>query len=394
MLKRNSGAGGSAVRKNSRIIKVTATVLLFALAVYSFSYMLTAKNTYIITDGDTVLVHESYEDDAEAVIAEAGISLDYGDAYVSEAGGDGVSEIVIERAKTVSLNYKGAYSVVTTRCVTVGELLESAGISLGENEVMDCLPGDAVYDGMTIGVTSLEISCEAFTEEIPFDTIAIANENMEINTLRYIQEGSPGIKTVTYETVIENGMETRTAESEEIISEPVNAVIEYGTKAPAAQETEKGAAPGSSEVGAGSGSNASTGSQTSTSGSLSVAGNPESTDTAEKSVSGGGSITTASGEVITYTKVINVKATAYTTDGSSTTATGTAPGVGTVSVDPDVIPYGTKLYIMAEDGSWVYGYAVAEDCGSFTGNRIDIYFDTYNDCIKFGRQNATVYILG
>ena len=34
-----------------------------------------------------------------------------------------------------------------------------------------------------------------------------------------------------------------------------------------------------------------------------------------------------------------------------------------MAVDPDVIPYGTKLYITSTDGKFVYGYAVATDTG-------------------------------
>jgi 3D (Asp-Asp-Asp) domain-containing protein len=94
--------------------------------------------------------------------------------------------------------------------------------------------------------------------------------------------------------------------------------------------------------------------------------------------------------------VFNVSCTAYTTEltDDKITATGTVAKVGTVAVDPKLIPYGTKMYIEAEDGSWVYGYAVAEDCGGgIKGNKIDLFFDTYDECIKFGVRKAVVYIV-
>ena len=50
--------------------------------------------------------------------------------------------------------------------------------------------------------------------------------------------------------------------------------------------------------------------------------------------------------------------TAYTHTGHRT-ATGTYPRIGTVAVDPDKIPYGTKLYIPG------YGYGRTEDTGAF-----------------------------
>ena len=87
-------------------------------------------------------------------------------------------------------------------------------------------------------------------------------------------------------------------------------------------------------------------------------------------------------------------ATAYTAGhgGADTvTATGTVVRMGTVAVDKRVIPLGTKMYIVTNDGL-VYGMAVAEDTG-VRGNTVDLYYDTYQQCINFGRRSCTVYIL-
>lgn len=113
-------------------------------------------------------------------------------------------------------------------------------------------------------------------------------------------------------------------------------------------------------------------------------------------VSEGSSITTASGTTYTYTKIMSVTATAYSCEGyTGTTATGTVARVGAIAVDPSVIPYGTRMYIVSDDGAYVYGYSVAEDCGGgIKGNKIDLYFDTVSECYQFGRRTCTVYILG
>ena len=59
-----------------------------------------------------------------------------------------------------------------------------------------------------------------------------------------------------------------------------------------------------------------------------------------------------------------------------------------------MIPYGTKMYIVSDDGKWIYGVATAEDCGgAINGYIIDLYFDDYDTCIQFGRRNCTVYVL-
>ena len=66
--------------------------------------------------------------------------------------------------------------------------------------------------------------------------------------------------------------------------------------------------------------------------------------------------------------------------------------MGTVAVDKSTIPLGTRMYIVAANGSVIYGLAVAEDTG-VKGNKIDLYYDTYDECIQFGRRTCTVYIL-
>jgi len=38
------------------------------------------------------------------------------------------------------------------------------------------------------------------------------------------------------------------------------------------------------------------------------------------------------------------------------------------------------------------GFAIAEDTG-VRGNSIDLYYDTLDECIQFGRRDCTVYIL-
>lgn len=80
--------------------------------------------------------------------------------------------------------------------------------------------------------------------------------------------------------------------------------------------------------------------------------------------------------------------------GYGITASGMRARVGVVAVDPRVIPLGTKLYIEAVDGSWVYGNAIAGDTGgAIKGNRVDLFFDTTAECLQFGRRAARVYIL-
>ena len=69
------------------------------------------------------------------------------------------------------------------------------------------------------------------------------------------------------------------------------------------------------------------------------------------------------------------------------TASGTQATAGrTVAVDTRLIPYGTEISI---DGKTY----VAEDCGGkVKGYTIDVFFDSHEEALNFGRQTKTVKI--
>lgn len=103
----------------------------------------------------------------------------------------------------------------------------------------------------------------------------------------------------------------------------------------------------------------------------------------------------ANGVPVNYARILTGVATAYSI--GSVTSTGTAPAYGTVAVDPKIIPYGSLLYIVSDDGSYTYGPARAEDTGGFiywdNAPIADLYFYSESECIRFGRRNVTVYVL-
>lgn len=95
-------------------------------------------------------------------------------------------------------------------------------------------------------------------------------------------------------------------------------------------------------------------------------------------------------------KKMSVEATGYSlisdelgSDGTPSTATGTYPTAGrTIAVDPNVIPYGTEVYIPAMGGTYI-----AEDTGGMIKNRkIDIYMSHGDIARKWGRQQIDIYV--
>lgn len=107
----------------------------------------------------------------------------------------------------------------------------------------------------------------------------------------------------------------------------------------------------------------------------------------------GALVETVDGMEIYFKKKMEFEATAYSSEQpnlSKYTATGLLVRHGIVSVNPEVIPFGTHLYIEG------YGFAVAGDTGGSmlkNGQQIDLAFETVEEAISFGRKKVQVYFL-
>ena len=77
--------------------------------------------------------------------------------------------------------------------------------------------------------------------------------------------------------------------------------------------------------------------------------------------------------------------TAYTWTGNPC-ANGEYPTDG-ITIASNTIPLGTRVYIEG------IGERVVQDHGGMGGGVIDVYMDSYDACVQFGRQNADVYIV-
>jgi 3D (Asp-Asp-Asp) domain-containing protein len=115
------------------------------------------------------------------------------------------------------------------------------------------------------------------------------------------------------------------------------------------------------------------------------------------------SVTTTTGQSLSFTKVMNVKATAYS-DAAEENGWGPVDyfgdplKLGTIAVDPSVIPLGTKVYITGYDFKGLPAgglVATATDKGSaIKGNRIDIFVPGSRSFVSgFGYQSVKVYVL-
>ena len=345
----------TALDKKHKVIRLLSLLLPVILLAAALAPTVFAQNTYVITDGEQTLVYTSFASDPAKVLSEAGLLLDEHDTYTTQVS-DGVSEITVRRAYEVTVDNCGETLELTSYGEPLERLLTRSGVPSSGDYYSSVALDTATYDGMQVAIKHIVRNEETYTVEIPFETIYLEDDTLAEGAEKVITEGKSGQMLTRAEAGYVNGRETnRVVLEETVLEQPVNAVIAVGTGENVGQ-------------------------------------------TQTKPLIGDGVIVLSTGEVLTYTSSKTFNATAYThTDAGCDriTATGTRVRVGTVAVDPRVIPYGTRMFIVTNDGSYVYGIATAEDCGgAIKQNRIDLYFETTSQCFKFGRRTCTVYFLG
>ena len=220
-----------------------------------------------------------------------------------------------------------------------------------------------VLDKLLSAYNTITEKIEEKEEPIPYETVIKDVSHSGEPTARIVvQEGQEGLKKATYKIKYQNDIEIgRTLVKEETIKDPVEKIEQITNTTSRSTETR----------------------------TASTVPTPSSTDLAKK-VEG----------IEPIVKTMN--ASAYTASecgkspdspGYGRTASGaTASAWYTVAAGKDY-PMGTIIYIPyfkdKPNGGW---FVVQDRGGSISNSKIDIYMNTYNECITFGRRNLECYI--
>lgn len=322
-----------------------ALFVLMAAACVSWITMDHAAALYILTG----------EDDAAIVLDADAQVEDFSSQLVYVTSGSSGYDVTLASGQTVTVNHEGATLSVQARRETISALLSRLHIEPGP---LDMVAVDLSGSGAVLTVDDQFTYYDQVTETESYQTQRVANPDLAVGVERVVQAGANGVRTAIYEVVWSGGQLVSRQFVEELSSSVVDEIVEYGTGSETVASVDRIA-------------------------------------NVSKNSDGSGTLTFQSGATLSFSNAKSMTATAYTAGHGGadyTTATGTFVKMGTVAVDKNVIPLGTRMYIVADDGSVVYGMAVAEDTG-VRGNKVDLYYDTYDQCINFGRRSCTVYIL-
>ena len=314
-----------------------------------------------VTDGAARYYLRTEAVDAAEVLTALGLRCAPEDR-ITERRADGAWYLSIERLLRVTVQTPERTLWLQSYGETAGALLRRAGLSEDAGLRLCCDAQLPLSDGMTLRLVRRTVRLVRSEMRIPRRTLRLESPALAAGETVLLCDGADGVVQYTERLTEQDGAETgRECLLRVQLSAPRTRIELYGVDRtailhPAAEEP---AEPGGAAV------------------------------TAE-----GGILETSSGELLRYRSVLQCDATADSCEGyTGVTATGTVARVGAIAVDPRYIPYGTRLYIVSNDGQYCYGYATAEDTGAFSGNRIDLYFDTIAECWQFGRRMCTVYVL-
>ena len=407
------------------------TILTVAGLLSTMSVMTAAsesKVAYINDGGNTYTVTTSHTD-TSTIIEDAGIELDYYDkAVVTEQSRERI-DIDIIRAFPIKISVDGGARFLNVTSGTVADALKLIDKKVLANDIVTPSLDTTLESDMVIEITRgirLYLNCNGEKELVyaPEGTVAEAlsylscepaddsvdmnakiESGMELNVNKVLerttykkikleptvieeacsdlmkgeseikQEGKEGTAEVAYTEKYINGELVEKKESgTQVIVKPVDRIILIGTKT---EDTDTQAVETKSKLPVIS---------------AAIANKEETTDNEPEEF---GVAQDVFGEGISYSSLIIGTCTAYyEVDGI--TSTGTIPQIGTVAVNPSIIPYGTRLYICSADGSYVYGYAIAEDTGGacMAGDIVvDLYMNSEEECNAFGRQELYIYVL-
>ena len=336
------------LKNRTKILYLLGT---FVLLVTSTTALFFFTSIIRVTDGDYDIVMLSTFSQQDKILELADVSLESTDKVLYTSFEGNYRNIHISHGFTVPVTVDGGEVYAQITQGTVEDCLANAGVVLGEHDYTEPSLHTQVKEGDAIRVYRVVYLDNQYEETVPFETDYRATSlTFRFPKKQYtLREGQNGKNLVTYrERYVDGELDLALVSKVETVKKPVNKlVLKYKAGAPC------------SPLSAPSG------------------------------------VTVTNGVPNGYTRVIsNTSATGYYSargKGSS----GLGLFYGSVAVNPNIIPYGTKMYIASPDGKFVYGWAIATDTGTACMEGIiglDLFYETYLESSLNWKNTVNIYI--
>ncbi len=310
---------------------------------------------YVLDSDGSAEVLLVQDETAEEIVEKADLAVgEYDDLYYTSHSGNR-AVLTIQRAYEVDVTVDGVTRTAWLNGGTVEDALQQLGVTLGAEDYVEPSLHTTLDPDEQVNVYRVTYTDTVVQTPIPYETeyryTSLLHKRQHRNRTYVLQDGQDGVMETVYRERRVNGVIESSEQIDEYIAvAPVSQqVLAYGAGVPASPlEAPEG---------------------------YTVNNNVPSS----------------------YRYMIsNAVCTAYSSNGGRG-ASRLGLYAGTVAVDPNVIPYGTRLYITSADGSFVYGWAIATDTGTALQEGvidIDLYYDTHLESVLNGKKALNVYVIG
>lgn len=283
---------GSGIKNVSRAILTAVVAFVVAVTIFAttaFAGLASQYNVEIVVDSNEPIVITTNETEPIEILSQANITLSESDkldisAFTSGKGGT----IKVDKANNINIEFNGQINTYTVYEDTVGEALESLGITVTDGDKLNYSAQDSVKDGMVITIksaksvsltvdgktnkyamyqgtvadllefakvtlgkddytkpsadTELEANMQVTvyrveykevteTETIKYKTVTKEDSSMDLGDTKTVTSGVNGKAEVTYKVKYVNGKEDSKTELNRVTTkEAVNKVVKVGTK--------------------------------------------------------------------------------------------------------------------------------------------------------------------
>ena len=227
-------------KKQLLTVTTGATLLLGSLGIATYHVAFADIDYTVKQNHTTQSVKAPRHTDVKTVLERAGVEVKSEDRVSHKLEDEAKPEETIEVSKARELTIQDGTETktITTTFNTLGDILENAGITLGEHDKVK-------WDGDVLVITRIVVNTETVDETIPFETREEEDASLAKGQKKVKTEGQNGTMTLTQNVVYENGTKTTTTTVDKKVTDPVTQVILVGTKesAPAKEVVQSSASP-------------------------------------------------------------------------------------------------------------------------------------------------------
>jgi len=333
--------------------KIAYLTGFFVMLVMSTTALFFFTNIIRITDNEKSVVILSTLQSQDDILRLAEVSVDETDKVLYTSYNGGFKNLTIRRGFQVPIIVDGDTVKATITQGNVADCLADAGVVLGEHDYTEPSLHTQIQEGDSVRVYRVKYVDNQYEESVPYETTYKSSSlTFRFPKKQYtLREGVNGKNLVTYrERYVDGELDLALVSKVEVVKKPVNKLVLTYKR-----------------------------------------GRPVSPLSAPAGVS------VVNGVPTGYSRVIsNVAATGYYS-ARGKGASGLGLFYGSVAVNPNIIPYGTKMYIASPDGKFVYGWAIATDTGTAVMDGIigvDLFYETYKESALNWKNAVNIYIYG